>query len=271
MTNMQSRMEVSEKSNAELRAEIALLRNVGSVSGSSEASNVNTRQEVQNTSVSGFESTNTSASPSTETADQAPPAVAVARASTQAAKTSHVGTLTPTRAYAAVVTTGKPGASEPKRQSKTGEKLTRSSLSALQTTLPKIGQVDEEGFTRVEKKKKRKPCTRNQSGTAPSGPNMLLRPAVPTTQLYISRLHHFTKVVDIVEYLKVKTNWTLRVARLEARHDVNFKSFVVRVPTQHLQTFLKEDFWPKGVVYRRFRGRLHDTTQRNTTPTTLRA
>ncbi|KAJ8723139.1 hypothetical protein PYW08_003051 [Mythimna loreyi] len=34
----------------------------------------------------------------------------------------------------------------------------------------------------------------------------------------------------------------------------------------YLQTFLREDFWPKGVLYRRFRGRLRDTTQRNTTP-----
>ncbi|KAJ8706227.1 hypothetical protein PYW08_010853 [Mythimna loreyi] len=95
---------------------------------------------------------------------------------------------------------------------------------------------------------------------------MLLRPAVPTTQLYISRLHHSTKVEEVVEYMRVKTNWTLRVERLDSRHDVNFKSFVIRVPTHQLQTFLKEDFWPKGVLYRRFRGRLRDTTQRNTTP-----
>uniref|UniRef100_A0A2A4J6F0 Uncharacterized protein n=1 Tax=Heliothis virescens TaxID=7102 RepID=A0A2A4J6F0_HELVI len=126
---------------------------------------------------------------------------------------------------------------------------------------------DRDGFITVEKKKKKKPPCRNQCGTAMVGPNMLLRPAVPTTLLYVSRLHHSTKVEEVVEYMRVKTNWTLRVERLEPRHNTNFKSFVVRVPTHHLDKFLKEEFWPKGVVYRRFRGRLHDTSQRNTTPT----
>ncbi|KAF9823741.1 hypothetical protein SFRURICE_017304 [Spodoptera frugiperda] len=125
---------------------------------------------------------------------------------------------------------------------------------------------DKDGFVKVERRKKKPPC-RNQCGTAQTGPNILLRPAVPTTQLYVSRLHHTTTVEQIVEYVRSKTNWTLRVEKLESRHNTNFKSFMVRVPTHHFETFLKEEFWPKGVVFRRFRGRLRDTTQRNTTPT----
>ncbi|CAH0698690.1 unnamed protein product [Spodoptera exigua] len=114
--------------------------------------------------------------------------------------------------------------------------------------------------------RKKVPC-RNQCGTALAGPNMLLRPAVPTTLLYVSRLHHSTKVEEVVEYMRVKTNWTLRVELLEPRHKTNFKSFVVRVPTHHLEKFLKDEFWPKGVMYRRFRGQLRDTSQRSTRPT----
>ncbi|PZC80063.1 hypothetical protein B5X24_HaOG215404 [Helicoverpa armigera] len=108
---------------------------------------------------------------------------------------------------------------------------------------------DKDGFIKVERRKKRPPC-RNQCGTAQTGPNILLRPAVPTTQLYVSRLHHTTTVEQIVEYVRSKTNWTLRVAKLESRHNTNFNSFMVRVPTHHIETFLKEEFWPKGVVYR---------------------
>ncbi|PZC73779.1 hypothetical protein B5X24_HaOG208790 [Helicoverpa armigera] len=118
----------------------------------------------------------------------------------------------------------------------------------------------------VERRKKKKPPCRNQCGTALTGPNMLLRPAIQTTLLYVSRLHHSTKAEEIVEYLRIKTKWTLRVERLEPRHNMNFNSFVVRVPTSDLEKFLKEDLWPKGVVFRRFRGRLRDTSQRNTTP-----
>ncbi|PZC78059.1 hypothetical protein B5X24_HaOG202662 [Helicoverpa armigera] len=131
-------------------------------------------------------------------------------------------------------------------------------------SVPCKGKADADGFVKVERRKK-KPSSRNQCGTALTGPNMLLRPAIPTTQLYVSRLHHSTKVEEIVEYIRVKTNWTLRVEKLEPRHNTNFKSFVVRVPTQHLDMF-QEQFWPKGVVFRRFRGRLRDTTQCNTTP-----
>ncbi|KAJ8714251.1 hypothetical protein PYW08_007871 [Mythimna loreyi] len=275
MNRIQSRMEASEKSNAELRVEIALLRNVVSVTGSPEASKVNTSRGAKNASISRFESTNTSASLAANIADQALPADAVTRAATSAAETSHVGTMTPKRAYVAVVTTGMPCTSQPKRPAKIGDKVkqsTQRTLTVVRSSLKQAGQVDEEGFTRVEKKKRRSPVLVTSAGpiviggTAPSGPNMLLRPAVPTTQLYISRLHHSTKVEEVVEYMRVKTNWTLRVERLDSRHDINFKSFVIRVPTQQLQTFLREEFWPKGVLYRRFRGRLRDTTQRNTTP-----
>ena len=125
---------------------------------------------------------------------------------------------------------------------------------------------DKDRFIKVEKKQKKKPRCRNQCGTALAGPNMLLRPAILTTLLYLSRLHHSTKDEEIVEYMRVITSWTLRVEKLESRHKTNFKSFVVRVPTHHLETILKEEFWPKGVVYRRILGRLHDTSQRNTTP-----
>ncbi|PZC80411.1 hypothetical protein B5X24_HaOG214713 [Helicoverpa armigera] len=130
-------------------------------------------------------------------------------------------------------------------------------------SVPCKGKADADGFVKVERRKK--PSSRNQCGTALTGPNMLLRPAIPTTRLYVSRLHPSTKVEEIVEYIRVKTSWTLRVEKLEPRHNTNFKSFVVRVPTQHLDMF-QEQFWPKGVVFRRFRGRLRDTTQCNTTP-----
>ena len=67
---------------------------------------------------------------------------------------------------------------------------------------------------------------------------MLLRPAILATQLYVSRLYHTMKVEEIVEYLRVKTNWTLRVEMLESRHNTSF----VLDPTQYVEIFLKEEF-----------------------------
>ncbi|XP_041982508.1 uncharacterized protein LOC121735672 [Aricia agestis] len=52
---------------------------------------------------------------------------------------------------------------------------------------------DDEGFIRVEKKKK-KPVVRNHRGTAPEGSKQLLRRETPATPLYVSRLHWSTTV-----------------------------------------------------------------------------
>ncbi|KAF9823197.1 hypothetical protein SFRURICE_001148 [Spodoptera frugiperda] len=262
LEDMKSKMEASQATINDLRGEVALLRNATSVSGSIDIKNVNTRRGAQNASVISFESANSSASPVADVADDArrPAATAV---STPAAE-ARVGTSTPKRAYAAVSATNKSAVTQTKRSKAKGGQQTRGKPQP--PTSPKKDTCDKDGFIKVERRKKKPPC-RNQCGTAQTGPNILLRPAVPTTQLYVSRLHHTTTVEQIVEYVRSKTNWTLRVEKLESRHNTNFKSFMVRVPTHHFETFLKEEFWPKGVVYRRFRGRLRDTTQRNTTPT----
>ncbi|KAL0860364.1 hypothetical protein ABMA27_009764 [Loxostege sticticalis] len=117
----------------------------------------------------------------------------------------------------------------------------------------------------IEVKKRRRPrVSQNRCGTAPTatGRNFQLRAATPVTALYLSRLHYTTQSQDIIEHIKFKTNLELRVSLLESRHNTSFKAFVVLVPTTMLETFLKEEFWPKGVVFRRFRGRLPENTTR---------
>ncbi|KAM3955362.1 uncharacterized protein ACR2FA_010739 [Aphomia sociella] len=202
----------------------------------------------------------------------------VPRSPTSGQLTSSVSTSTP-RAYAAAaatsVTAGAPVATStraarevplPQRPSKVPEIESRCEPTRKATTSgTRQTQCDEEGF--VTKIKKRKPVSRNLCGTASTGPNHLLRPEIKSTQLYVSRVHWSTKVEEVVDYIRKKSNFTLRVERLESRHKVNFSSFVVSVPTHHLATFMKEDFWPQGVVFRKFRGRLPADTARHTSPT----
>ncbi|XP_072934818.1 uncharacterized protein [Epargyreus clarus] len=157
---------------------------------------------------------------------------------------------TPQRDYAAAASRQLPGkrkTTRPERES--GKPRIEPPRSAVSNHV-----ADKDGFIKVERKKRKPPC-RNQCGTAPTGTNHLLRPAVPVTHVYVSRLHHNTKPSDITEYLAVKTKYRLVVEKLEAGNAVNFSSFVVRVPTEHIATFLKEDLWPKGVVFRKNRGR----------------
>lgn len=265
LAEVQCKLEKSENTIDELRAEIVLLRSVVSESRTNDEANVNTRRGAQIASVSSFASAKLeSSSIANIEGDASCPAAPCPSA--PAENTSRVTTSTPKLAYAAIAAANKPAASQPKQQK--GGKQNRRCETLLGNSIqrcPAKQECDEDGFTKVQKKKRKATC-RNQRGAGLTGPNMLLRPAIPTTLLYVSRLHHSTKVEEIVEYMKVKTNWTLRVEKLEPRHNTNFKSFVVRVPTQHLDAILKEEFWPKGVVYRRFRGRLRDTAQRNMTP-----
>ncbi|KAJ8728435.1 hypothetical protein PYW08_016820 [Mythimna loreyi] len=113
---------------------------------------------------------------------------------------------------------------------------------------------NNDGFVTVQRRKHRTQTNRNRCGIAPATPSVSLRAAAPNTPIYISRLHYTTRVEDIVEYVCHKTKFALRVQLLESHRNVNFKAFVVRVPNSFLPVVLKEDFWPQGVVFRRFRG-----------------
>ncbi|XP_047021435.1 uncharacterized protein LOC124631223 [Helicoverpa zea] len=270
---IQHQLEVSNNTISDLRAEVVPLRNAISASRSPtnvDAVNVNTRREAKNASICSFESAGSNASPTAENACVATCAATVP-ASPLVETMTCVGLVTPKQAYAAIVAANKPAGpqisqAKPAEKPKGGKRSQSKPKQVLKRQGPQKDTCDKDGFKVVEKRKKKKPPCRNQCGTALTGPNMLLRPAIHTTLLYVSRRHHSTKAEEIVEYLCIKTKWTLRVERLEPRHNMNFNSFVVRVPTSDLEKFLKEDLWPKGVVFRRFRGRLRDTSQRNTTP-----
>ncbi|KAI5636336.1 hypothetical protein NE865_10920 [Phthorimaea operculella] len=129
-------------------------------------------------------------------------------------------------------------------------------------------QVDAKGYTLVQKKR-RTQNRQNQCGTASGEPNSPLRAATPRTSLYVSRLHESTTKQDVLDYIfarhkagvfKDNPRLGVFVEALESHHRVSFTSFVVRVPTAHLDVFTTPEFWPKGVVYRRFRGRLPQKT-----------
>ncbi|KAI5637063.1 hypothetical protein NE865_10244 [Phthorimaea operculella] len=125
-------------------------------------------------------------------------------------------------------------------------------------------QVDADGFTLVEKKRRRQP-RQNKCGTAPVEANIPLRAFTPRTSLYVSRLHDTTTKQDVLDYIfarhkagvfKDTPRLGVYVEPLESRHWVGFNSFVVRVPTATLSVFTSPEFWPQGVVFRRFRGKL---------------
>lgn len=119
-------------------------------------------------------------------------------------------------------------------------------------------KADKDGFTLVEKKRRPKP-SRNQRGTASIAAATTLRAVEPTIQIYISRLDKDTSDEDITRFVRercqcrIEEPFSMSLKRLESSRATNFKSYALQVPAKHKDTLLVPDFWPAGVVYRRYR------------------
>lgn len=67
------------------------------------------------------------------------------------------------------------------------------------------------------------PTHRHQCDMGLAEPN--LRSAIPTMQLYVSRLHHTINAEKIVEYVRMKTNLAImNLERLESRHNTKIEN-----------------------------------------------
>lgn len=150
----------------------------------------------------------------------------------------------------------------PAKQRRNKNNVAICAAAAPSQPLPEVrpSQADD-GFITVQRKKNRR-IIKNRCGKAAVEPTAPLRAAKPNTPVYISRLHYTTKAEDIVDYVRQKIKYTPRVQKLESRRNVNFLAFVVRIPNCFLHLVMDENFWPQGVVFRRFRGQVPpDRTQ----------
>ncbi|KAI5644935.1 hypothetical protein NE865_02909 [Phthorimaea operculella] len=224
LEDLKQKFEVSQNTIAELRAEVVSLRNT--VIGSNVTSNFvdNVRRDV--------------------------PAAAADKAKRQPAPRRNIANR---QAHPPSV----PAANKTGKPRSTTDEPPRNKRS---------DQVDAEGFTLVQKKRSKRQRT-NKCGIAPVEPNQPLRAATPRTSLYVSRLHASTTKQDVLDYIfarhkagvfKDSPRLGVFVEALESRYVVGFNSYMLRVPTAHLDVFTSPEFWPKGVVFRRFRGRVRN-------------
>ncbi|KAI5645742.1 hypothetical protein NE865_02409 [Phthorimaea operculella] len=141
-------------------------------------------------------------------------------------------------------------------------------LQLFEPTLNKRSdQVDADGFTLVQKKRRRQP-RQNKCGTAPVEANLPLRAFTPRTSLYVSRLHDTTTKQDVLDYIFARhkagvfkdtprlgvydtwSHWSRAIGWVSTRSWCESQ----QLPT--LSVFTSPEFWPQGVVFRRFRGKL---------------
>ncbi|XP_059061605.1 uncharacterized protein LOC131854492 [Achroia grisella] len=244
------RLNASEEIIRKLRKEVDSLRDSRNVSSSpNDATNINTRRGARLDESAFLPPTLTSSAvvlPQV-TSRPAPPVLSSRAPTSLPVKVMPTkSSLQPQRRDFASVVTSKPTASEQRGVPKPALNINPKCAAT--------GNRDDDGFVVVQKKKNTKRVNGNHCGT---GPNILLRAGTPTTAILLPCLHYSTKEKDIVNYIKFKSNLTVRVKpQLKKSYNDTSKAFVVLVPKNMLPTFIKEDYWPRGVEYRRYRGRL---------------
>lgn len=93
--------------------------------------------------------------------------------------------------------------------------------------------------------------------------------AEPKAFIYVSHATKNTNVDDIKEYIRDMKEEFLHVELLKQTREVDFNSFKITIIVSKLNSFLNKDFWPQGIVFRRYRQKIYNkiAAKRNKTAT----
>lgn len=110
-------------------------------------------------------------------------------------------------------------------------------------------QDDE--WTLVQRKRYRNRFV-GQRGNAILDTEEKFKAAVIKTPIYIYNVSKEVSTSDILNYINHRSNLAVCVEQMNMKIDKNYNSFKIFVPRQKLDVFLRSDFWPEGIAYRRF-------------------
>lgn len=110
----------------------------------------------------------------------------------------------------------------------------------------------DDSFILVEHKK-RKQKRANMRGTLQTSGKIQV--VEPQCAIYISRTKKDVTEADIREHIMERGEQCISVEQLKQNRETAFNSFKINVLGSKLKTFLNNDFWPAGLVYRRYRER----------------
>ena len=113
------------------------------------------------------------------------------------------------------------------------------------------GDVDEEGFQRVHKKKKRKPSS-SIVGSKKASDSGIMRSAPKCLDIYIGNVNLGVDVDIVTKYIKDETNVNIKSCIALKTRNPNYTSFKISVSLNDRETLLSADVWPEGVICRKF-------------------
>lgn len=108
-------------------------------------------------------------------------------------------------------------------------------------------------FTLVTKKRKSTKL-RNTRGTL-DYKGSRIEVAESFSSIYVSRFKKHTTVDDIKSYIEEMNESCTSVELLEQSKPTTFNSYKIIIPSSKVGRFLSGDFWPVGLVFRRYRER----------------
>ena len=85
-----------------------------------------------------------------------------------------------------------------------------------------------------------------------------------TISRYVGRIANGTSLEDLREFIRGKDVDVVTLEQLSTRHDL-FQSYKLVVKKSDLQKIENEDFWPSGIIVRRYfspRGQTNDGESR---------
>lgn len=86
----------------------------------------------------------------------------------------------------------------------------------------------------------------------------------PQCAIYVSRTKKDVKELDIENHIRAMGEDCLKVEILKQHIETLFNSFKVTIKSCKITKFLDSNFWPNGIVYRRYRERAYTDKACNT-------
>lgn len=78
------------------------------------------------------------------------------------------------------------------------------------------------------------------------------RAAESFVPLFVSNVDKHTSEADICDYIKTKTQVTVKLEKINMKTERRYNAFKVFVSKNKLDTFLDDSLWPEGIRFRRF-------------------
>ncbi|XP_049881974.1 uncharacterized protein LOC126377998 [Pectinophora gossypiella] len=108
-----------------------------------------------------------------------------------------------------------------------------------------------DGRWKVVQNRKRNRFAANR-GIAAVEENTNFKAADIKVPIYIYNVSKATTVCDVINYVQKKVNIAVTLVKMSMKVTKDYDAYKVFVPKQSLEMFLKNDFWPEGIAYRRF-------------------